>query len=62
VLTVKSDDALAIFKLFLPTVNALASKVYLESTKFTISPSAGDAGKVTVTAPPFVSTKRLAPD
>ena len=52
----------AILELFLPTVNALVSKVYLESTKFTISPTAGDAGSVTVTAAPFVSTKSWAPD
>ena len=35
--------------------------MYLESTKVTSSPTAGDAGKVIVTAPPFVATNNFAP-
>ena len=60
-LTVKSDAALAILEPFLPTVNALESNVYLESTKCTSSPIAGDAGSVIVTALLFVSTNNFAP-
>ena len=61
VLTTKSAVAFAILELFLPTVNALLSNVYLESTKWTSSPIVGDAGNVIVTAPPFVSTNNFAP-
>ena len=56
-LTVKSAATFVILDPFRPTVNALVSKVYFESTKVTSSPVAGEAGKVMVKVPPDVSAK-----
>ena len=46
-----------IFDEFLPRVTLFVLKVPFKSFIETISPALGDAGKVTVTAPPEVSTK-----
>jgi len=62
VLTTRSAAALAILEEFLPTVNALVLKSYPWSMNETSSPAEGDAGRVIVTAPPFVFTKSWSPD
>ena len=61
-MTVKSALSPCISLLFLPSVKALESKVFLKSKNLTISPTAGLPGKVTVKPPPLVSQNNCCPD
>jgi hypothetical protein len=57
VVTVISAASPCIRLPFLATVNVLVSKVLATSRNLIVSPTAGLAGRVAVTAPPVVLTK-----
>ena len=61
VVIVRSAVAPCIFLPFLATVKLLLSKDAALSSMCISSPTAGDAGKVTVNAPPEVSASILSP-